>query len=196
MSFIRMGQSGQYVSIPGGSNHYIYGNGDTISGWTPAEFAALIGGVVDEIPWDGESDLILFAFEEHFGGWDPEYRGGITRPERAEIFCQCVDSRIDDLELTPDLHQAVRSWVDEFDAFRACEYCGDEFVPYIYNDDTTYVCDDDECQLRNAADVNGVSVEVQRRSERIQDHLVDYVGFDEAFDESWEYIESHVEDDC
>lgn len=128
MSYIRYGQRGSYVDIPNGSSHYIYHNGETINGWSEAEFAALIGSVVNELPpLDGEdpsirqSDAyIKAAFEEHFGGWDTDYigwdeqfDGGIPRPERGEIFCQCVDSRIAATELTDELLDAVQRWVEQ-----------------------------------------------------------------------------------
>lgn len=191
VSFIRQTQEGSYVDIPGGSNYYIYGNGEDISGWSHGEFAALIGGIVDELP-DGTVSQqaraeIREAFANHFGGWDEEYDGGITPPERAEIFCQCVDSRIEGLTLCDALHEAVREWADEFDALRECEYCGDEFRPYLYTEDTPYVCTNDECKLKREADLYGLTVEEERRARRIRDEV--------GVDASWEFIVEHSERD-
>lgn len=106
------------MDIPGGSSYYLYDNGRDIGGWSHGEFAALIGSVVDEIDWGEHDDpitreLIKGEFEDYFGGWDNDYRGGIAPPERGEIFCQCVDKRIDELHLSESLHQAVENWVDD-----------------------------------------------------------------------------------
>jgi len=185
MSFIRQTQEGSYVDIPGGSNYYIFGNGEDISGWSHAEFAALIGGVVEELSDDAFVEqsraAIREGFTDHFGGWNAEYDGGITPPERAEIFCQCVDRRIDALELTADLHRAVRNWAAEFDALRECKYCGDEFRPYLYTE--PYVCQSDECDLKQEADRWGLTVEDARRSRQIMDEV--------GFDEGWNFIVEH-----
>jgi len=98
MSFIRYTSEGQYIDIPCGSDHYIYHNGNTINGWTEGEFAALIVEVLEECNWVQERTefnqsygYIKQQFEEYFDTLDYEYRGGISPPERAEIFCRCVD---------------------------------------------------------------------------------------------------------
>lgn len=185
MSYIRPGSSGQYVDIPNGSNYYIYGNGNDISGWSYGQFAALIGGVVDEIDWSGgdrfsTEDHIKQYFTDHFGGWESDYRGGITPPERAEIFCQCVDKRIDGIELSDSLQEAVQEWANEFDALRNCEYCGDEIRPAIYNDDTRYVCNSDECELKSEAERYDMTVAEMRKARSFED-----------FDDEWDYIVEH-----
>ena len=184
MSYIRMGQEGQYVDIPGGSNYYLYNDGEEIGGWSHEEFAALIGGVVDEIGTEGATGgRIKQHFANHFGGWDSNYSGGVQPPERGEIFCQCVDKRIDEVELTDDLHEAVEEWVDEFDALRECEYCGDEFRPYLYVEGDRYVCSSDECEEKDEAERLGVSIETLREARE----------FDDFVDE-WDYIVSHSDE--
>jgi hypothetical protein len=153
MSYLRIGQEGQYVDIPRGSTEYIYGNGTDINGWLPAEFAALIGQVADEIDIEeNEAVAIKAGFRAHFEGWKPDYRGGIDPPERAEIFCQCVDSRIESLKLTDELQEAVQDWAQEFDALRECKYCDTEIRSTLYNDETRYVCDSEECNLKSGAE--------------------------------------------
>lgn len=191
MSFIRQTQEGFYVTIPGGSNYYIYDNGTDIEGWSRAEFAALIGGVVNELPDEAFAsqtrEEIQGAFTAHFGGWDAEYRGGITPPERAEIFCQCVDRRIDDVELTGTLHSLVKQWADEFDALRTCTYCGTEFHPVLYNENTDYVCSSEACKMAKDAELYGLSLEDARRAEMISTEI--------GFDEEWNYISAHSKRD-
>ena len=178
-----MTQSGQYVDIPGGSNYYIYDNGEDIGEWSYGEFAVLVAGVSDEISvGDVTASRIKQHFANHFGGWDTTYSGGIQPPERGEIFCQCVDKRIDGVELTDDLHEAVKEWVDEFDGMRECEYCGTEFRPYLYVDSDRYVCTSDECEEKDEAERLGVSIETLREARE----------FDEFADE-WDYIVSHSE---
>lgn len=145
MSYIRHGQEGQYVDIPHGSMYYLYGNGDDISGWSYQQFAGIILEVLDEIDVENEREIRV-AFSNHFGGVDDEYDGGIAFPEKAEIFCQCVDSRIDPLELTDDLQEAVQEAVDPMDHVRQCDICGDEyrsmFVGHEWQGST---CMEDEC---------------------------------------------------
>lgn len=115
LSYLRWGQRGQYVDLRGGgSNEYIYDDGRLIGKWEPAEFAALIGTVAREIDYK-PSQNIEGAFMAHYQGWDEDYTDTLDRPERAEIFCQCVDSRIDSLELTPELQEAVQEWVRQHD---------------------------------------------------------------------------------
>lgn len=184
MSFIRAGQEGTYVEIPGGSNYYLYDNGNDIEGWSYGEFAALIGGVADELPDAAFSDQsreeVKSAFEEYFGGWDEEYRGGITPPERGEIFCQCVNSRIEDTELTEDLHRHVREWADEFEVMRKCDYCGEEFRPVLYTEKTPWVCPADDCGIAFDAEMYGTSFEDTRRA--------DVIMYEVGHDEGWEYL--------
>lgn len=197
-----MGSAGQYIDIPGNSQYYIYDDGDTIDGWSYGEFAALISKVVDEIDWDGgerfsTADHVKQAFADHFGGvWDDDYRGGIAPPERGEIFCQCVDGRIDSLELTDDLQEAVQEWVDDFDALRECDHCGNSFRPYIYNEDTVYRCSSRECRLIDNAEMNGLTPEQQKELEDLRSEKLEEVdGFDifnDALDEvTEEYLEEH-----
>lgn len=191
MSYIRQSQDGTYVEIPGGSNYYIYGNGEDISGWSHAEFAALIGSTVYEL---GLSEVIerdvREDFAEHFGGWDATYSGGITPPERAEIFCQCVDRRIDGLTLTEEIQSAAWEYADSFEVFRECEYCGEEFRPMIYDEETSYVCNDDDCRDRKRADSYEVDLSVIERDDRIYHHLHYDYGWElgEASDESMDYL--------
>jgi hypothetical protein len=125
-------------------------------------------------------EAVRAGFEAYFGGWDAEYRGGVAPPERAEIFCQCVDSRIESLELTEALHAGVREWAGEFDALRECAYCETEFRPYFYNEKTAYVCSSEACELRQDADVYEVSVEDARRADVIMTVL--------DFDTGWDYL--------
>lgn len=174
-----MSSEGHYVTIPAGSNYYIYDNGRDISGWSYAEFAALIGGVAAELNYEPSQD-IKAAFTEHFDGWDESYRGGITPPERAEIFCQCVDSRIDTLELTAALHEAAQEWADDFDTLRTCKYCNTEYRPYLYDDDTPYVCSDDDCELQAEANRYEIPVTELKRAKEFDD-----------FDDEWDHIVEH-----
>jgi len=182
-----MNQEGSYVTIPGGSNYYLYGNGEDINGWTYPQFAAVIGSVIDELPEEafGEQsrEEIHEGFSTYFGGWNAEYRGGISTPERAEIFCQCVDRRIESLELTNELQYYVQEWADDFEAMRECDFCGNEIRPYIYNEDSDYVCDSSECETKHQAEQYGITLKESRRAERIEDEI--------GFDEGWEYIVNH-----
>jgi hypothetical protein len=183
-----MGQDGQYVDIPEGSHYYIYGNGETINGWSDAQFAALIGGVVDEIDWDGRivASYIKQQFSDHFGGWNDQYRGGIAPPERGEIFCQCVDSRIDGLELTEELHTAVEEWVDAFDAYRECEYCGEAFRSAFYIEETTYLCDSDECEIEHTAETFGLTIDEAKTFEQSEE-------FD-TFTDRWDWMKERADE--
>jgi len=117
-----MSQDGKYVDIPGGSQCYIYGNGRDINGWSEAEFAALVGEVAHLVRIDGDTAYnIEHHFRKHFDGWDETYEGSIRAPERAEIFCQCVDVRIEGVELTDEIQQAVQEWVEGHDVLTECE---------------------------------------------------------------------------
>lgn len=134
MSFIRAASEGQYIDIPCGSVHYIYHDGNHINGWTEGEFAALIVSVLEDANWVQEResfsqsyDYIKQQFEEHFDTLDYDYRGGICPPERAEIFCKCVNSRIDGLTLTDEMIDILRKWVESHDLVTECTHCGDEF---------------------------------------------------------------------
>lgn len=181
MSYIRINQDGQYVDIHGGSNCYIYDNGDNISGWSYAEFAALIGSVIREIDHQSSQEIEK-SFTEHFGGWDETYDGGIPQPERAEIFCQCVNSRISNCTLTDSLHESVKEWVDQADIIKECKYCDEEFRPRIY--DGPYICNKDECNLRADADTYEITPEQMKEAKS-----------KESFDEQWEYILQHTDRD-
>lgn len=196
MAYIRMNQEGEYIDIPYGSNEYIYDNGRDIGGWSYGQFAALIGQVADEVDiHEIYRTDIKAAFRRHFEGWDPDYSGGLNPPERGEIFCQCVDSRISGRELTDGLHEAVKEWAEEdFDALRECEYCGTEIRPHFYNDDTAYVCNDEECEILSEADSYGVSPRVMRNTYQLECALVDYgYSWGNAYDESWDYLVEHSE---
>lgn len=114
MSYLRFNQTGTYITIPTGSDYYLYDNGKHIAPYSYEEFAAMIGQVADEIDIsDDEAIAIKAGFRAHFEGWDPEYTAAIDKRERAEIFCQCVDSRIESLVLTDELHEAVREWAEK-----------------------------------------------------------------------------------
>lgn len=150
MSYIRRTQEGSYVDIPRGSQHYLYDDGDSISGYSYEEWAALIGSTAYEIaiPYE-RAEKIAAAFKEYYGGWDDSYEYGIHPPERAEIFCQCVDNRLDGVELTPAVHDGAKLWAKEFDAMRQCHYCDTALRPAVYLDDTRYVCDSDTCMAKH-----------------------------------------------
>jgi hypothetical protein len=178
MSYIRMGQSGTYVDIPYGSQHYIYGDGETISGWTEPEFAAVVFDALDEADVDEDGE-IRDAFADHFGGIDEDYIGGIAQPERAEIFCQCVDSRIEGVELVDGLLEAMQDSFDRDDYIEECEYCGTEFRPFIRSE--PYVCSDDECDTKWKADRWNVDAETVRESNRLIDD-----GKEEEYKEHWD----------
>lgn len=193
MSYIRHTQDGQYVEIPNGSSHYLYDNGSDIGGWSYEQWASIIGSVVDEIDsWVGEPtpDEIRAAFEKKYGGWDDSWDGGIRPPERAEIFCQCVDSRIDSLELTDELQQAAQDWADEFDASRECEHCGDQFYPSLLHDDTSYYCDKETCDLANDADKYNTSIRVIKNGQQLWHELRENYGYDwdEASEHETDYL--------
>lgn len=178
MSYIRYGQDGQYVDIPDGSKTYIYDNGSDISGWSYEQFAALIGQVAYKIDIENsKATTIKNEFRKHFNGWNPDYKGGIFPPERAEIFCQCVDSRIDRLTLTNQLQEKAQQWANEFDAMRECEYCGTMIRPQHYNNTTKYVCEQKHCELRAEAEKYGLTLE----------QAIEANNFDDLHDK-WEYI--------
>lgn len=143
MSYIRYGEEGRYVDIPNGSIEYIYDNGEKIGRWSYGQFAALIGSVAAELDTANPhlDDAIKRGFEQHFGGWDEDYRGGLPEPEHAEIFCRCVDRRIDSLVLTDELHDAVKVWLSEKNVVRLCEVCSTEVRPIVKNGGP-YRCDD------------------------------------------------------
>jgi hypothetical protein len=146
MSFIRMGQEGKYVNIPNGSQYYLYQNYKTgkVEGQGIEKFGATIGSLVDELDISSErKEEIKGGFEEHFG-WDEDYRFKPYRPERAEIFCQCLNNRIDSLELEPDIHRRVKSWVNEKEYLTECENCGKNIRKTGF-DKKSYCCDD-ECR--------------------------------------------------
>jgi hypothetical protein len=163
-----MSQDGQYVDIPGGSQHYIYDNGEDINGWSHEEFAALIGGLAEELDISPELRTAIEAgFSDYFGGFDPDYDGGVAAPERAEIFCQCVDSRISSLSLTDELHDAVQEWLDAQDVMTVCDFCDEEFRPYLEAE----TCGSDECKLQRRAERWNVSTEIIQNSDRLFDEL-------------------------
>lgn len=117
MSYLRLGQQGYYVDLgPNGSDYYLYNSGTDIIGlgrsWTHEQWAAMIGRVIDEISYTS-SQPIKAEFESYYDGWDTNYNT-IDLPESCEIFCQCVDRRIDTLELTDDLHTAVQQHVQNY----------------------------------------------------------------------------------
>jgi hypothetical protein len=191
MSYLRYSQDGQYIDIPSGSNYYIYDNGETIDGWSYEEFAALIGSVVDEIAiHQTHKTDIKAAFQQYFGGWDSDYRGSIAPPERAEIFCQCVDSRIDNLELSDNLHKAVQDWADEFDAFEECTYCGDEFRPLISGLEENPTCGKELCDMKKEAELYDVDLQIIQQEDRVFYELYENYGFEQgvASDLATEYL--------
>jgi hypothetical protein len=146
MSFIRMGEDGVYVNIPNGSQYYLYQDYKTgkINGQEVEKFGAMIGSIVDEIDISSEKkENIKERFEGHFG-WDEDYRFKAFRPERAEIFCRCVGSRIDSLELEPEVHRRIKSWVNEKEYLTECENCGKNIRKSDF--DTKSYCYDDECR--------------------------------------------------
>lgn len=196
MSYIRAGRSGQYVNIPGGSNYYLYGDGETIGGWSYGEFAAYIAATIEEAGWTPTNDedpsiaAIQSGFENYFDGFDTDTDMSIMPPERAEIFCQCVDFRIDELALTDSLHESMKEYADSFDAARECAYCGEEFYPSFYNDSTEYCCRDDECNLEQKADRYDTTPRVIKNGEMLYWMLVREYGWEnnEALDAETEYI--------
>jgi len=189
MSYIRYGQEGRYIDIPEGSQSYIHDNGTDISGWSYAEFAALIGSVVDEISYDN-SGAIKTAFRQYFGGWDADYNGKIEPPERAEIFCQCVDARIDGVELTDSLQEQVQNWADEYDALRECQYCEKEFRPKLFVGEGDFTCEKEECGKKHTADMWDVTVQIVEQEERVFYELYENYGFEqgEASDRATDYL--------
>lgn len=189
MSYIRYGQEGRYIDIPEGSQSYIYDNGTDISGWSYAEFAALIGSVVDEIDYQ-TFGAIKTAFSHYFGGWDADYNGEIEPPERGEIFCQCVDKRIDGVELTDSLQAEVQNWVDEYDALRECQYCEEKFRPNLLVGQEDFICDRDECLKKSDADRWDVTVQIVEQEERVFHELYENYGFEqgEASDRATDYL--------
>lgn len=199
MSFVRMGQDGQYVDIPEGSMYYLYGDGENIGGWSYGQFAALIGSTIDEIrpeedgTYGGGNGNVKNKFANHFDGWDEDYRGGIAPPERAEIFCQCVDSRIDGLTLSDELQEAAQEWAEEADdTLQECEYCGEEFRSKFDSNS----CYDGECGMHSQADAAGVPFELVRQREMIFNELHERHGWDlkEANHEAWDYYEPREEE--
>lgn len=192
MSFIRMGQEGSYVDIPHGSQCYLYGDGETVSGWSYEEFAAVVFDTLYEAPIVLSPEYwidICGGIEEELGveHMDFEYEGGVPQPERAEIFCQFVDRRIDGVELTDELHEAMQDSFDPDDYVSECEYCGAEFRPL--GDGT--VCNDDECRKQSEADMYNVDVEtIEGLNQAFRE------GGEEAHKEYWEeHIAPNLEED-
>lgn len=149
MSYIRMGQEGSYVDIPGGSKYYLYYNGTDIEGWTKAEFAGILFDYIEERLsaqlTAGEVDYLEEKLIEYFGGIDTDYRGGVAPPECAEIIGQCIDNRFDGTDLSPEIQTMLQESFDRDEVLRECEYCGTKFRPYLLIEETEYVCDDDDC---------------------------------------------------
>jgi hypothetical protein len=142
VSYIRNGQEGSYVDIPKGSIEYIYDNGEKIGRWDYGEFASVVGSLADELDISEEEAISIKAgFRRHFEGWQPDASGDIPAPEKAEIFCQCVDSRIESLVLTDELHDAVKDWLSEKKVVFPCEVCGTKLRPVVKNGEP-YRCDD------------------------------------------------------
>lgn len=157
MSYLRMGQEGTYVDIPGGSKYYLYGNGDDIGGWTYEEFAgAVLHEIEDLIEDDEYREDILGAFRSEFGGIDRTYDGGIAPPERGEIFCQVVDSRSDDVELRDDLHERIQAEMTP--KYSECPMCGDD-VRSDYRLTDTPLCGEEECEDRKWAEAFEIDYE-------------------------------------
>lgn len=155
MSYIRMGQAGEYIDIPEGSQYYLYGNGRTIGGWTYEEFAGVVLDEIEDLIEDDEyREAIIDAFREEFTGIDRDFTGGIAPPERAEIFCQVVDARADDVELRDDLHKKLQAKMGA--SFSECPYCGDEVRSDTRMADDP-ICDATECEDRLWADAFEVS---------------------------------------
>lgn len=184
MSYIRMNQSGSYISIPNGSLYYLYGEEDGTVGGTPlGEFGGMLFDVCNEVTWTGEpsKDAIYDAFDDYFGGITTDYTFKMLPHERGEVFCQCIDARCDSVELTDDLQTAVQEWADEFERTRICEHCTEEFYPKLYNDDTAYYCKKDECQEQREADIYDVDRHIIHKYNRIYEelyHTYDYSNTD------------------
>lgn len=157
MSYIRYTQEGTYVDIPGGSDYYLYGNGNDIEGWSYEEFAGVILHEIEDCIEDEDyREDVLDAFREEFGGIDRDFQGGVARPERAEVFCQVIDRRVDGIELRPDLHRRLRQEMTA--EFGECPYCGtDVRSDTLFTEDP--VCADDECEDRLWAEVFEIEYE-------------------------------------
>jgi len=183
-----MAQDGNYVDIPGGSQCYIYGNGRDINGWSEAEFAALIGEVAHLVSIDGDTAYnIEHHFSKHFGGWDETYEGSIPAPERGEIFCQCIDRRIEGVELTDEIQHAVQEWVESHNVLTECDYCGEEFRPYL---DSADCCTDEECEIKEEADMYNVEPRIIKNSKQLFSELHYSKGWplSAASDEASDYL--------
>lgn len=176
MAFIRMGQEGSYVDIPYGSVQYLYDNGEDIEGWSDEQFAGVVIEALDGVDADRFDKSYLFeikcGFEEYFGGIDHEYSGGVPQPERAEIFCQCVDSRFDGVELTDEMCEAMQDSFDRNDYVFDCAHCGEEFRPYLRTGEP-YYCTDDECGQYGLASSWDVDVSVIRELDDIIDQSIE-----------------------
>lgn len=116
MSYIRYTQEGSYIDIPGGSVHYLYGNGRDIDGWEYEEFAGILNepAVVAAGSFEEYCDFHN-ALCEQFGAVDSTVDPivGVRRPEKAEVFCRVIDRRTDVIDLTDDHLERLRGWVDE-----------------------------------------------------------------------------------
>lgn len=192
MSYIRAGQRGYYVDIPCGSVAYIYDNGTDISGESYAEFAAHIGSLVYELDVDADTaQRVQSAFAGHFGGWDDTYSGTLPRPERAEIFCQCIDSRIDTIELTDEIHEAVQNWVAADIYTTECYICEDEFRD-AFGPETTFCS---ECYNQHRANEHGITVAEVEQSDRLFDHILEYADGDinSRIEEASEAADAYIE---
>lgn len=193
MSFIRQTQDGSYVDIPFGSQYYLYDNGIDIGGWTYEEFAGVVIEALDEVDTTEISDAYQFeikcGFEEYFGGIDHGYRGGVEQPERAEIFCQCVDRRFDDVVLKDELHEMVQDSFDRDDYVFECENCGNELRPYI-RDGEPYYCNDEECTIESRAESWGVEPSVVRKLNELNDRAIetDDTELEQELEDEWNRI--------
>lgn len=116
MSFIRYNESGEYVEIPKGSMYYLYDDGSKIrrdgGSWTYEEFSAIILSLVDDLNLSVNEKYIKEMKESFFEYFDIDriddnYKGDIRIPEKAEIFCQFLDKRFDNMELDKKLQSQI-----------------------------------------------------------------------------------------
>ena len=196
MSYIRMGQKGSYVDIPGGSVYYLYNNGTDIDGWTKAEFAGILFDYIEERLSTkltaGEMDYLEEKLLQYFGGIDRDYTGDIAPPECAEIICQCIDSRFEGTDLSPEMQTMLQESFDRSEVIRECEHCGTEFRPYLLIDDTRYVCDDDDCSFEEERERLGLTAKELRKYHQLEE---EYWSGDLPREAVTEYLSEHTSRD-
>lgn len=133
MSYIRMGQSSEYVDLGDGSREYLYDNGHSISGTGfSMDYGDWIGALSVHAELAGLDDVkqLERSLENHYGVHRNEVQAVGPRPEMAHTVAQHLDSRLDGWELTDEAEQKLAEYAEQ--AFVNCPECGDRWRPDVY----------------------------------------------------------------